>query len=99
MYAFSSWRENGPYWLALTGYLLTATVALIFFGKSPVLLFSAVIVNGIVYFWVIERRLSKDLAHIYETCGLRDHPLFSRPRYLHFVTFRESLNEAGIVKP
>lgn len=99
MYAFSSWRQNGLYWLALTGYLLTAAVALIFLGKSPVLLFSVVIVNGIIYFWVLERRLSKDLAHIYEEYGLRDHPLFFRPRYLHFVTFRELLNEAGIIKP
>lgn len=99
MYSLSRWRENGYYWLLLLIYVVVSSVALAFSVSHFYISFFAVLFTALALFPLLERRLAKDLKHIYEPYCLNDYPLFSRPRYLHFVTFKQCLDEAGIVTP
>lgn len=99
MYSLNRWRVNWYYWLLLLIYVVISSLALAFSVSHFYISFFAVLVTALALFPLLERQLAKDLKHIYEPYCLNDYPLFSRPRYLHFVTFKQCLDEAGIVKP
>lgn len=90
---------NYVYWLLAGIYSTVSLIALCFSQTHFFYSVLSISLTALLIYYFSEVRLSKDLCQYYEPHGLHDHPLFSRPRYLNYLLFKEKLEKDHIIHP
>lgn len=99
MFSFKEFKKRRYYWGLLFIYLFVSAFSL-WFSQTHIFYASlAVCATALCLYPLLEKRLSIDLKEVYEPYGLNDHPILMRPRYLHFINFKERLIREKIVNP